>query len=173
MIEPRGTAPISTSIEAMARVEASGFIWLIRGHATAPTPTAPAAPVAMNRKSLRVGSTVEEVATITPLLHRIGDCGAPYGGQTRLPGGAVVPLGPTSVSGNATHRHHSGFFGVLRPRPVGTGNPSVSGAISHRSNGLSIALGIRSTARRSGFPPGSTQAIGRGHDRADSGVISA
>ena len=40
-------APMSTSIEAMARVEASGFIWSINGHATAATPTAPTAPVAM------------------------------------------------------------------------------------------------------------------------------
>ena len=38
---------MSTSVEASASVEASGFIWLISGHTTAAAPTAATAPVAM------------------------------------------------------------------------------------------------------------------------------
>ena len=41
-----------------ASVEASGRIWSMKGHAKAPAPTTPAMPVAMYRKSRRVGSIV-------------------------------------------------------------------------------------------------------------------
>ena len=48
---------------ARSKVDASGFIWSIKGQ-TAPTAaTAPAAPVAMKRKSRRVGSPSVVVAT--------------------------------------------------------------------------------------------------------------
>ena len=41
---------MSTSIEARASVEASGFIWSISGQTTAAAPTAPTAPVARKQK---------------------------------------------------------------------------------------------------------------------------
>jgi hypothetical protein len=49
-------------------VEASGFIWLMKGHTKEPAPTADAAPVAMKSMSLRVGSTVDAFATIDPQI---------------------------------------------------------------------------------------------------------
>jgi hypothetical protein len=48
----------STSVEAAASVEASGFIWSISGQTADAAPIAPTAPVAMNKKSRRVGSTL-------------------------------------------------------------------------------------------------------------------
>src|SRR3954447_14887019 len=54
----------STSVVESASVEASGLIWLMSGHTAAPVATTAAAPVAMKRKSLRVGSgPVEPAAT--------------------------------------------------------------------------------------------------------------
>jgi hypothetical protein len=50
----------SISIEASASTSADGFIWSMNGHKVAAAPTAPMAPVAMKRKSRRVGSAVCE-----------------------------------------------------------------------------------------------------------------
>src|ERR1700731_4542834 len=55
----------STSIGAPAAiVDASGFIWEMRGQSVATPPTAAAAPVATKRKSRRVGSAEDAVVTI-------------------------------------------------------------------------------------------------------------
>ncbi len=59
---PTSTLEMSISVEARARVEASGLIWLIRGQTTDPMPTAPTAPVAMKSMSLRVTEPVFTVA---------------------------------------------------------------------------------------------------------------
>ncbi len=56
---PGSSAAMSTSMEARARVDASGFIWSMNGQATAAMPTAPKAPVVSIRKSRRVGSAGE------------------------------------------------------------------------------------------------------------------
>ena len=68
---------MSTSVEARASVDASGLIWLINGHTTEPTPTAPTAPVAMYKKSLRVGGVPGD-ATATAKK-----CSIPH--QRRIP----------------------------------------------------------------------------------------
>ena len=51
---PCSTAERSTWIEASACTSALGFIWLTSGHTAAAAAMPPAAPVATNRKSLRV-----------------------------------------------------------------------------------------------------------------------
>src|SRR5690606_369540 len=55
---PSAREDTSTSTDAAASVEASGRIWSINGQASPPTPTTPAIPVAIYKKSRRVGSAV-------------------------------------------------------------------------------------------------------------------
>ena len=52
IVFPGVTELISTSVLAKALTDASGFIWSIIGQTVAPTPTAPTAYVAVNKKSL-------------------------------------------------------------------------------------------------------------------------
>ncbi len=61
---PSAILAISTSVEEAASVVASGLIWSISGHATKPAAATPIAPVATNRKSLRVGSSAIVLAAI-------------------------------------------------------------------------------------------------------------
>src|SRR6516225_4240236 len=62
---PSAIGDRSTSIGApAAMVEASGFIWAMKGHSVASPPTAAAAPVATKRKSRRLVSTEDAVVTI-------------------------------------------------------------------------------------------------------------
>src|SRR5258707_9632064 len=69
MICPSAMGARSTSIGApAAMVEASGFICAISGTRPAAAPTAPTMPVAMNRKSRRVGSAEDTVVTVRLLL---------------------------------------------------------------------------------------------------------
>ena len=49
-----------------AIVEASGFIWEIKGQSAAAPPTAAAAPVATNKKSRRVGWSAEDAVVTIP-----------------------------------------------------------------------------------------------------------
>src|SRR6478752_3841671 len=57
----------STSIGApAASVEASGFIWEMKGQSVAAPPTAAAAPVATKRKSRRVGWSAEDAVVTIP-----------------------------------------------------------------------------------------------------------
>src|SRR6478672_8645437 len=57
----------STSIGAPAAiVEASGFIWEMKGQSVAAPPTAAAAPVATKRKSRRVGWSAEDAVVTIP-----------------------------------------------------------------------------------------------------------
>jgi hypothetical protein len=77
---------MSTSVEASAKVDASGFIWLMKGHAVAAAPTAAAAPVAMKRKSLRVGSTEEAVDTSNPQILSLTPSVGPVDGRVQMIG---------------------------------------------------------------------------------------
>src|SRR5882724_7668511 len=62
---PSAIGARSTSIGAPAAiVEASGFIWEMKGQSVAAPPTAAAAPVATKRKSRRVVSAEDAVVTI-------------------------------------------------------------------------------------------------------------
>src|SRR3954471_18747183 len=66
---PAAIGARSTSIGApAAMVEASGFICATSGTSTAAAPTAPATPVAMKRKSRRVGSAEDVIVTVRLLL---------------------------------------------------------------------------------------------------------
>src|SRR5689334_14227544 len=64
---PSAIGDRSTSIGApAATVEASGFIWEMKGQSVASPPTAAAAPVATKRKSRRVGCSAEEAVVTIP-----------------------------------------------------------------------------------------------------------
>src|SRR3954471_24830875 len=107
---PAAIGARSTSIGApAAMVEASGFICATSGTSTAAAPTAPATPVAMKRKSRRVGSAEDVIVTVRLLLvlamkplalgtregcKRTGRAG-PETGRTALSGGVLLaPLVP-------------------------------------------------------------------------------
>src|ERR1700676_3799752 len=64
---PEAIGARSTSIGApAAMVEASGFIWEMKGQRVAAPPTAAAAPVATKRKSRRVGCSAEDAVVTIP-----------------------------------------------------------------------------------------------------------
>src|SRR5579871_5737723 len=64
---PSAIGARSTSIGAPAAiVEASGFIWEIKGQSEATPPTAAKAPVATKRKSRRVGCSAEDAVVTIP-----------------------------------------------------------------------------------------------------------
>src|SRR6185437_6968652 len=64
---PSAIGARSTSIGApAAMVEASGFIWEMKGQSVATPPTAAAAPVATKRKSRRVGWSAEDAVVTIP-----------------------------------------------------------------------------------------------------------
>src|ERR1700730_2601827 len=64
---PEAIGARSTSIGApAAMVEASGFIWEMKGQSVAAPPTAAAAPVATKRKSRRVGCSAEDAVVTIP-----------------------------------------------------------------------------------------------------------
>src|ERR1700677_4336075 len=90
---PEAIGVRSTSIGAPAAiVEASGFIWEIRGQSVATPPTAAAAPVATKRKSRRVGSAEDAVVTIPNPFSAAAGGTAPGNAQTnrrRLPAPAT------------------------------------------------------------------------------------
>src|SRR3954463_7298536 len=66
---PSATGLRSTSIGApAAMVDASGFIWEMKGQSAAAPPTAAAAPVATNKKSRRVGWSAEDAVVTIPTL---------------------------------------------------------------------------------------------------------
>src|SRR5689334_18799736 len=70
---PSAIGEISTSIGAPAAiVEASGFICEINGTNVARVPIAPTAPVAIKRKSRRVGSAEDIVVTLSVLSRLVG-----------------------------------------------------------------------------------------------------
>src|SRR6516225_7897590 len=97
---PSATGVRSTSIGApAAMVEASGFIWEIKGQSAAAPPTAAAAPVATNKKSRRVGWSAEDAVVTIPTLSSCATGGtAPGGAQTspeRLPAPAAPRGGRT------------------------------------------------------------------------------
>ena len=74
----------STSIEASASAEASGFIWSMKGQSVAAAPTAAKAPVAISRKSRRV--------TPSPDLMRVDMLGAGRGSDGMGRVSQVLPL---------------------------------------------------------------------------------
>src|SRR5215468_3214982 len=64
---PSAIGERSTSIGAPAAiVEASGFIWEMKGQSETTPPTAAAAPVATKRKSRRVGWSAEDAVVTIP-----------------------------------------------------------------------------------------------------------
>src|SRR6478752_375000 len=76
---------ISTSIGApAAMVDASGFIWEMKGQSAAAPPTATAAPVATNKKSRRVGWSAEDAVVTIPTL-------SSYAAGGTAPGAPKVP----------------------------------------------------------------------------------
>src|SRR6059058_5855393 len=82
---PSATGLRSTSIGApAAMVDASGFIWEMKGQSTAALPTAAAAPVATNKKSRRVGWSAEDAVVTIPTL-------SSYAAGGTAPGAPKVP----------------------------------------------------------------------------------
>src|SRR3954464_14844685 len=82
---PSATGLRSTSIGApAAMVDASGFIWEMKGQSAAAPPTAAAAPVATNKKSRRVGWSAEDAVVTIPTL-------SSYAAGGTAPGAPKVP----------------------------------------------------------------------------------
>src|SRR5476651_481652 len=114
---PSAIGPRSTSIGApAAMVEASGFIWEMKGQSVATPPTAAAAPVATKRKSRRVGSAEDAVVTIPNPFSAAAGGTAPGNAQTnqrRLPAPAAPaaaerPLVPANRAEQAVQNRSIG-----------------------------------------------------------------
>lgn len=132
---------MSTSVEARASVEASGLIWLMSGQTAEAAPTAATAPVAIYRKSLRVGSTVVAVAKIS----------SPIGSGDRR-GAAAAPLRPLPAKLLTLHAMPVGPVAVrrkIKPAKAAVAmserngetmaEPMTSAVIWHPYVGMSIA----------------------------------
>src|SRR6476620_1592175 len=93
---PSATGLRSTSIGApAAMVEASGFIWEMKGQSAAAPPTAAAAPVATNKKSRRGGWSAEDAVVTIPTLSSCAAGGTAPGGAHEVPGKAAGARGTT------------------------------------------------------------------------------
>src|ERR1035441_6125947 len=114
---PEAIGVRSTSIGAPAAiVEASGFIWEMRGQSVATPPTAAAAPVATKRKSRRVGSAEDAVVTIPNPFSAAAGGTAPGNVDTnrggcrrpRPPAAAERPLFPANRAEQAVQNRSIG-----------------------------------------------------------------
>src|SRR6187455_2270322 len=121
---PSATGLRSTSIGApAAMVDASGFIWEIKGQSVAAPPTAAAAPVATNKKSRRVGWSAEDAVVTIPTLSSCATGGTAPGGahkkgpQNRLPAPAAPRGGRTMRVCAETRRKLQSRIVLLAPLP--------------------------------------------------------
>src|SRR6516225_6870465 len=135
---PSAMGERSTSMGApAAMVEASGFICATSGHSAPMTPTAAAAPVAMKRKSRRVGSVADSVADImvtcasprlslaSPAAERLQQLAswdanlscAPRHGDAAWRRRATLPLFPPRLKSGGERRGGPYIGVVLAPLP--------------------------------------------------------
>src|SRR6266702_3009564 len=104
---PSATGLRSTSIGApAAMVEASGFIWEMKGQSTAALPTAAAAPVATNKKSRRVGWSAEDAVVTIPTLSSYSAGGTAPGGAQTSPEQSAGARGPPRRQNLASPRQN-------------------------------------------------------------------
>src|SRR5215831_3809311 len=102
---PSAIGERSTSIGApAAMVEASGFIWEMKGQSADAPPTAAAAPVATNKKSRRVGWSAEDAVVTIPTLSSCAPGGTAPGGAQKVPGKAAGARGPPRRQNFASSR---------------------------------------------------------------------
>src|SRR3954467_11623723 len=117
---PSATGLRSTSIGApAAMVDASGFIWEIKGQSAAAPPTAAAAPVATNKKSRRVGWSAEDAVVTIPTLSSYAASGTAPEGAQKLSGKAAGARGPPRRQNFAGPRQNRAKTAVQN-RSIGT-----------------------------------------------------
>src|SRR5437764_10937536 len=134
---PSATGLRSTSIGApAAMVEASGFIWEMKGQSVTAPPTPAAAPVATNKKSRRVGWSAEDAVVTIPTLSSYSAGGTAPGGAQRSPEQSARARGPrggrTSLVPTKTGRKQQSRIVLLAPLP-GERKPAIgAGACNAR-----------------------------------------
>src|SRR3954469_9338717 len=116
---PSATGLRSTSIGApAAMVDASGFIWEIKGQSAAAPPTAAAAPVATNKKSRRVGWSAEDAVVTIPTLSSYA-AGGPLREPPRSPEQPAGARGPPRRQ-NFACPHQNKAKTAVQNRSIGT-----------------------------------------------------
>src|SRR3954468_23838256 len=119
MSSPSAAGLRSTSIGApAAMVDASGFIWEMKGQSAAAPPTAAAAPVATNKKSRRVGWSAEDAVVTIPTLSSHAADGTVPGGAQRSPERLPAPAAPRG--GRTLHAHAETGETAVQNRSIGT-----------------------------------------------------